>query len=659
MPLRYHLVYYAVFVLLLSVAYLVHPLFYIFLLAYLIYLVKRFGRKMLFLLFLLPIILRPATSTEVPSIVSGKVKDVRDNYVILNTGYGKIKAYTDHKFQYNDEVLVKLNFLEIKHRKDPIGYDEYHSFKANNIVAKAKITHITSVSSHPSFYQLLEKQFSSSKSIKSYQKLFILGIKDDAIKEDYSLLTSLSLVHMFALSGMHIHLLYKCLGLIKSFIRDDIADIIVKVLMGFYVFSIPYNISLHRAFYMLVINDLVKEKFNQLDVLSFLVLVNVIKNPYIIFSISFVFSYFIYFLVIMTKHFPYRSFLIYLGGIPIVLSLNFSINIFSYFLTVLLSPFISCFYIVTLLSLIFPIDLIMKMMIGYQQMILTFITSLNAEIIFQKPTLSFIILYYIILFNIFLLLEEKKSIQFSMSLLCALLISFHIYSIYKPYTQVSTIDVGQGDCSLIRLPFNHGNYLIDTGGNREYDIASHNVIPYLKSQGIPCIDRVYISHHDYDHYGALDSLKKKYKVKRIIDTYQKEEKNKLITIKMLKNDVIYPSTNENSLVMLVTTGGYNYLFTGDIPSNVEEDLYKKYGEIDVDVLKVAHHGSGYSSSVTFFQMVHPRIAMIGVGEHNLYGHPARIVIKRLEERKIKILRTDLDGSFSIITYLGEHLVYRY
>ena len=147
----------------------------------------------------------------------------------------------------------------------------------------------------------------------------------------------------------------------------------------------------------------------------------------------------------------------------------------------------------------------------------------------------------------------------------------------------------------------------------------------------------------------MDSLKKKYKVKRIIDSYQEEEKNKLITIKMLKSDVIYPSTNENSLVMLVTTGGYNYLFTGDIPSNVE---------IDIDVLKVAHHGSGYSSSVTFFQMVHPRIAMIGVGEHNLYGHPARIVIKRLEERKIKILRTDLDGSFSIITYLGEHLIYR-
>ena len=99
---------------------------------------------------------------------------------------------------------------------------------------------------------------------------------------------------MFALSGMHIHLLYKCLSLIKTFVRVDIADIIIKILLGFYVFSIPYHISLHRAFYMLVIYDLVKEKFNQLDVLSLLILFNVIKNPYIIFSISFVFSYFIY-----------------------------------------------------------------------------------------------------------------------------------------------------------------------------------------------------------------------------------------------------------------------------------------------------------------------------------------------------------------------------
>ena len=102
MPLRYHLVYYAVFVLLLSVAYLVHPLFYIFLLAYLIYLVKRFGRKMLFLLFLLPIILRPVTSSEVPSIVSGRVKDIRD----------KCETKINQNVQKKTNLKTSLNNLE-------------------------------------------------------------------------------------------------------------------------------------------------------------------------------------------------------------------------------------------------------------------------------------------------------------------------------------------------------------------------------------------------------------------------------------------------------------------------------------------------------------------------------------------------------------------
>ena len=364
MPIRYHLIYYAVFVLLITISRLVHPLFYILSLIYLIYLIRRFSKKMLILLFFIPIILRPIQSPYIPTIISGTVKDVRENYVLLKTNKGLIKAYTDQSFHYNDEVVAKLKILEIKHRKDPIGFDEYNYFKANNIVAKAKITHITSITSHKSFYTLLTNCFSSSKKIRSYQNLFVLGIKDEAIKEDYSLLTSLSLVHMFALSGMHIHLLYKCLSmLLKTFIREDIADYLIKLLIGFYVFSIPYNISLHRAFYMLILTDLFKDQFNQLDVLSMLIIYYTLKNPYIIFSISFVFSYFIYFIVIMTKHLKYRSILIYLSGIPIVLTLNFSINLFSYFLSVLLSPFISCFYIITLLSIIITIDKIVLGMI--------------------------------------------------------------------------------------------------------------------------------------------------------------------------------------------------------------------------------------------------------------------------------------------------------
>ena len=291
MPLKYSLIYYAVFVVLTAISYLVHPLFYFVLFSYLFILIKRFGKKMFFLLLFIPIILRPMPNPSIPTILKGRVKDLRENYVLVNTSYGTIKAYTDYVFHYDDEILVKVKPLEIKHRKDEIGFDEYRYLKSNCIVSKVKILHVTSVTSHPSFYSFLEKRFSDSKKVRSYQKMFLFGIKDESIKEDYSLLTSLSLVHMFALSGMHIHLLYRCLSLLKYMIREDIADFLIKIMIGFYVFSIPYNISLHRAFWVLILNDLLKEQFNSLDVLSILVIYQIIKNPYVIWSLSFIFSY--------------------------------------------------------------------------------------------------------------------------------------------------------------------------------------------------------------------------------------------------------------------------------------------------------------------------------------------------------------------------------
>ena len=287
-----------------------------------------------------------------------------------------------------------------------------------------------------------------------------------------------------------------------------------------------------------------------------------------------------------------------------------------------------------------------------------FIYDFSFTLPFSQPTLFFIgVYYYLYLKGIYKLNVNRKVTQ-EVCLLLSVLLAFYFYPYYNMKGQVVMIDVGQGDCFFIQQPYARGNVLIDTGGLQKSDLATSRLIPYLQSQGVFYLDAVFISHEDYDHCGALASLKEHFKVKKVIYDFKKKKIGDLV-FKNLALDKYYTNSNDRSSIIYVTINYLNYLFTGDIPSNVEEDLYKKYGEIDVDVLKVAHHGSGYSSSVTFFQMVHPRIAMIGVGEHNLYGHPAHIVIKRLEERKIKVLRTDLDGSFSIITYLGEHLIYRY
>ena len=104
------------------------------------------------------------------------------------------------------------------------------------------------------------------------------------------------------------------------------------------------------------------------------------------------------------------------------------------------------------------------------------------------------------------------------------------------------------------------------------------------------------------------------------------------------------SINNNSLVMKFNYHNFSILFTGDIENEVEKYLTHKYPSIlKSDVLKVAHHGSVTSSMEEFLKLVSPKIALIGVGENNSYGHPSKDVIQRLNKRNIEIFRTDLNG----------------
>lgn len=120
-----------------------------------------------------------------------------------------------------------------------------------------------------------------------------------------------------------------------------------------------------------------------------------------------------------------------------------------------------------------------------------------------------------------------------------------------------------------------------------------------------------------------------------------------MVIEMLKPTKIYSDKNDQSLIMKVTLEGHVFLFTGDISKEVDKDIYQKYGKIDIDFLKLPHHGSASSTSPLLLEMTNPKVAMIGVGKNNLYKHPSYKVIERLERKQIMILRTDLDGMFHI------------
>lgn len=119
-----------------------------------------------------------------------------------------------------------------------------------------------------------------------------------------------------------------------------------------------------------------------------------------------------------------------------------------------------------------------------------------------------------------------------------------------------------------------------------------------------------------------------------------------------KNIISENGINNNSLVLKMEYNKFSILFTGDIEKVAEEAILQKYKEANVlksTILKVAHHGSKSSSIEEFLEKVKPKIALIGVGEKNTFGHPNVGVLKRLRKNNSKIYRTDLDGEITIIT----------
>lgn len=241
-------------------------------------------------------------------------------------------------------------------------------------------------------------------------------------------------------------------------------------------------------------------------------------------------------------------------------------------------------------------------------------------------------------------------------------------------TKVIFFDVGQGDSAFIETPDNF-QILIDGGPSSAILGKLGEEMPFYDRT----IDLIVLTHPDSDHLMGLLDVLGRYEVKNVLwtgteketaDYYEwkklleKEEANIIIAkagqkIILRENPEIYflilhPSemaeknSNENSIVGKLAFGDNCFLFTGDISSKIEKRLVEVYGEdLDCDVLKVAHHGSKYSSSPEFIGAVSPETAVISAGE-NRWGHPAEDVLQRLENFGIKILITKEEGDIRFV-----------
>ncbi len=260
-----------------------------------------------------------------------------------------------------------------------------------------------------------------------------------------------------------------------------------------------------------------------------------------------------------------------------------------------------------------------------------------------------------------------------------------------PPLQISMLDVGQGECIFLKTPANE-TILIDGGSTSKKHIADYTILPALKYYGTDHLDYVIITHTDEDHIsGIRELLEEEYPVKNIIlpDTLamrlpeqktgkrevqekDRESKKNILEVikksnanvlKISKGDILqldrislpclHPvkgwddeDVNSGSIVFALSYEKFTMLFTGDLPGE-QEALFMKEVPSPVSILKTAHHGSKNSTTDLFLKMVHPQKAILSAGKNNLYGHPHKETIKRLQKNGADIYGTLWGGAIHI------------
>ncbi|WP_100331635.1 DNA internalization-related competence protein ComEC/Rec2 [Bacillus xiapuensis] len=540
----------------------------------------------------------------------------------------------------------------------------------------------------------------------------LFGDRSLAEEEQTKAYQRLGIIHLLAISGLHVALMTAFLYyvLLRLGMIKEQAQLVLLFFLPLYALiaggSPPVvRAVLMAAFILLAVK--LQRRLTPLDALSLSFLLVLCYDPCLLYQAGFQLSYMVSFSLILSsaailtfsstalgKMFTITA-VAQLAGLPILMYHFFEVSLYSFIANLFFVPFYSFivlpFLLVTfLLSFPFPpiLFLLKPFSLLFAQVdaaALEVSTWPFAVLRTGRPEPFFLILCTAAAAGAFLIWEKTKSIKPAAWLTMAAIAVLLGARLYAPEGEVSFIDIGQGDAIFIRLPNNQGNYLIDTGGllpfhkeewqkrRKSFQIGEDVLLPYFKSRGISRVDKLILTHSDYDHIGAAAELFDEMSIKEIIISPGSESKAVMRrTIRQaalhhipvryaaymeswqegssffqfLSPDDKHYEGNDDSLVLYAYIGGKKWLFTGDAEENSERRMIKQF-DADADFIKIGHHGSRSSTTEEWLAETTPQYAIISAGRKNRYGHPHRDVIQRLQQHQIKIYRTDIHGE---ITY---------
>ncbi|MCR5829525.1 MAG: DNA internalization-related competence protein ComEC/Rec2 [Lachnospiraceae bacterium] len=540
------------------------------------------------------------------------------------------------------------------------------------------------------------------------------GLLDDETKDS---LAAGGIAHILAVSGLHISLIAGGIYtlLMKLFARKALSSVITIVFLLLYGVFTGMPVSAMRAVIMsscMLLARATGKTYDMISALSVAGLLILILNPLYVRDSSFIMSFCAAMGVAWAREIICGARIkkkwavslmsvagIYLFLMPVLINTYYYITPYSVLINLIVIPFMSLlvpFGGICVASMALFGSGISRFAGGICHYMIRSVIGLSdliaglpySKLIVGHTEETVLIVYYAVLFAVLILVMSfRKKTPIWALVLCITV----FVRIDGAETTVHMLDVGQGECILIEE--GDENIIVDAGSTNVKNLYKYRIGPFLRYMGIDRIDRLILTHSDSDHMNAMEDLiaDPNIDVKELVCSDNNESGYEEDCVSLGCNNirevsagdeislengsrihVVSPKRNagsegakgnygkvsdknDESVVFELETENVRALFTGDSSSKKEAEYVSMIKE--QDLLKVAHHGSKYSTSETLLEKVRPTVGIVSASATNRYGHPSAETLKRLTEKGCTVFATPSSGYIRISCNKGELRVF--
>jgi len=566
----------------------------------------------------------------------------------------------------------------------------------------------------------------------SIMKTMLLGEKGTLDRDIKELYERNGIAHILSISGLHISLiglgLFKILR--KMHMNLRVAGILSSAILIFYVLMTGFSVSSFRAVFMFLLSMIAKligRTYDMATAAGICAMAILIEQPLYIHHLGFCFSFgcvigiSLWGNILIKKNARFlarvllQSLTMLVITLPLYYIYSYQIPVYSAFLNILVIPSMAVLIplgviLIVLGSISYSLGSVFGILITGIINLFKWLATLGDRLPYHFYTPGTISVIRFVLYFVGLEILSKFKNKLSVfKRTCVIMIFTILLTIrVKAKYSIFFIDVGQGDCSLIQSSSSivfpgisrEINIMIDGGSSSVNSVGQYRIIPFLKYQGISCLDAVIVTHPDEDHIngimeliniGPLNGITIQKIILNKAPNSERSEKYQEIISLALNNNIeiqyfeagdvisaddlilrcIWPisdynlsNTNEESLVFNLRAGNISILFTGDIEKDAEKRMAHAFAanltlekdtklndgliiSHEMRILKCAHHGSSTSTSSELLNLYNPVVSIISCGKNNRYGHPHSETIKALKTIDSEILRTDENGAITL------------